>query len=88
MKEMFKVYILYSNRIKRFYVGSTKNLEDRVLRHNSGRSIFTKKGHPWKLITAFDCKTKTEAIQLEYKIKERGINRYLNDNTRGVAQSG
>ncbi len=31
-------------------MGSTSNLKERVERHNSGKSNFTSKGIPWKLI--------------------------------------
>jgi len=40
---MFITYILYSDKSDRYYVGSTGNLEDRLKRHNTGRSTFTKK---------------------------------------------
>jgi len=47
---MFYVYILYSNKLKKHYIGYTNNLKDRLRRHNSGFSKYTSKGIPWKLI--------------------------------------
>ena len=95
MIDMFAVYILYSPIIKRFYVGSTNNLVDRLKRHNEGQSKYTKKGVPWNLVTSFNFNSRSEAYKLEMKIKKRGIERYLKDinfhlkcNIRGVAQSG
>jgi putative endonuclease len=85
---MFKVYILHSNKLEKYYVGSTRDLVDRLNRHNQGRSLYTKKGLPWELIKHFDCMTRSEAVMLEVKIKKRGIKRYLEDLNRGVAQSG
>ena len=32
------------------YVGYTTNLKERLLTHNSGGSIYTKKDRPWKLV--------------------------------------
>jgi putative endonuclease len=85
---MYKVYILYSKKINRYYVGSTSDLQDRINRHNQGRSTYTKKGMPWELIKCFDYLNRSEAVRLENKIKKRGISRYLQDINRGVAQSG
>lgn len=33
---MFVVYILYSDKDKDLYVGQTRNLEERLKRHNNG----------------------------------------------------
>ena len=77
---MVFVYILYSSSLGKFYVGSTDNVERRIDQHNSGRSNFTSKGIPWKLITRIKCKNRSEAMGLEIQIKKRGIKRYLQDN--------
>ena len=78
--ETFKVYILFSERLNRYYVGSTSDLEDRLRRHNSGEGKYSSKGIPWKLVVSFDCENRSEAVRLEMKIKKRGIVRYLIDN--------
>ncbi|HEY0740134.1 MAG TPA: GIY-YIG nuclease family protein [Chryseosolibacter sp.] len=46
---MFFVYIIYSEKLKKYYVGSTNDLDDRIHRHNSGGSTFTRTGSPWML---------------------------------------
>jgi len=76
----FKVYILWSDSLQKFYVGSTRDLRDRLLRHNSGYEKFTSKGKPWELIFEIVCIDRKEAFNLEMKIKSRGIRRYLDDN--------
>jgi len=76
---MFSVYILYSSTLNKFYVGSTQHLSLRLLEHNRGKSLFTKKGIPWILVHSFSCDNRTEALQLEKQIKKRGIARYLID---------
>ena len=78
---MFFVYILYSSLIKKFYLGNTNDLDDRLYRHNSGQENFTSKGLPWQLIWYKEVDTRKEAVRLEIKIKKRGINRFLNDNS-------
>jgi putative endonuclease len=75
----FVVYILFSDSLNKFYVGQTQDLNSRLVRHNEGRVNFTSKGVPWKLIHFFNCPDRSEAVQLESKIKKRGIKRYLQD---------
>jgi len=83
----FKVYILWSDVLQKFYVGHTADLEDRLYRHNLGQSIFTSRGVPWKLIWSFDTVDKKEAVQLENKIKKRGAKRFLSDQQRNTGGS-
>ena len=44
----------------------------------------TKSGKPWKLHKTIPVKDRTEALNLEKKIKKRGIKRFLEDNQFGV----
>ena len=76
---MFFVYILFSDSIAKFYVGQTNNIEDRLIRHNSGFVKSTKLGLPWNLVRFFEVSTMSEAMLLEKKIKGRGVKRYLED---------
>ena len=75
----FVTYILFSDKLKRYYTGHTDNLVKRLDEHNRGKSKFTKTGVPWVLIESFELETKTEAFNLELKIKKRGCKRYLED---------
>ena len=65
----YKVYILYSKKLDRYYKGFTKNLEKRLEKHNNGGSTYTSSGMPWKLITFIDKETRKEAMALERKLK-------------------
>ncbi|MGB5691859.1 MAG: GIY-YIG nuclease family protein [Flavobacteriaceae bacterium] len=80
---MIVVYILYSSSLKKYYVGQTSNLEDRINRHNKGRSKYTKPGIPWKLVWKVSCDSRSEAMRLERRIKKRGAKRFIDDH-RGV----
>jgi len=73
------VYILFSDSLQKYYVGSTEDINKRLEEHNRGKSSFTSKGIPWKIVITFDCETRSEAVNLEKKIKNRGIKRYLQD---------
>lgn len=76
----FVVYILYSEKLNRFYAGHTNNIEKRLETHNCGGKKYTTKGIPWVLIKTYNCDSRSEATQLERKIKKRGIRRYLEEN--------
>lgn len=41
------VYILYSNSLDRYYIGSTIDLEHRLYDHERGNTPSTMKGKPW-----------------------------------------
>ena len=76
---MYVVYILFSVSLNKYYVGSTVHLSIRIEEHNRGKSPYTKKGIPWELIHHIECESHDEAVQLENKIKKRGIKRFLED---------
>jgi putative endonuclease len=63
------VYILYSERLNKFYKGQTSDLKDRLFRHNAGREKATKSGIPWKLVWFCTKNNRSEAVILEIKIK-------------------
>jgi len=45
---MWYIYILYSNKLDKLYIGRTRNLKRRFREHNSGNSAFSKKVLPRK----------------------------------------
>ena len=53
-------YILELETTGQLYIGQTNNLEDRLLRHNSGRNKYTKRKGPWKLIHEEKFETRSE----------------------------
>ena len=62
-------YILFSDRLDKFYIGHTKDLERRLNEHNSGLSKSTKSGLPWKIVYTKSFSSKSEAYAFERKIK-------------------
>ena len=77
---MYTVYILFSERLDKYYVGSCVDFSRRLYQHNTGQSRFTRGGVPWSIITKIILPTRAEALVLEYKIKKRGIRRFLIEN--------
>jgi|WetSurMetagenome_2_1015567.scaffolds.fasta_scaffold1357032_2 putative endonuclease len=66
---MYYTYILRSERFKRFYIGSTNNIEKRLSGHNAGNTQSTKPFRPWKLLYSEECSTLPEARKREQEIK-------------------
>ena len=46
---MPNVYIIYSQRLNKYYVGASTDLERRLYKHNNVNSKFTSTGMPWVL---------------------------------------
>jgi putative endonuclease len=66
---MFFVYILQSEISGKYYIGSTGDLNDRLQRHNHGRSKATKSGIPWKLVCFETFENRADAMKREMQIK-------------------
>jgi len=79
---MFFVYILYSSKRDRYYVGFTSEIESRVARHNSGSTTSTKSGIPWVLVYSEEFDSKTDAIKREKGIKKMKSRKYIEDLVR------
>lgn len=68
--KMFYVYFLKSiNFPDRTYAGFTKDLKQRFNDHNEGKSIFTSKYKPWKLIAYFSFDEEIKARKFEKHLK-------------------
>lgn len=65
----YSVYILYSEKFDRYYVGQTNNIVNRVHRHNAGYVKSTKPFRPWKLVCQIDLEDRKSSVALEHKIK-------------------
>lgn len=65
----YSVYILYSKAFDKFYVGQTKDVNARLLRHNRGTEKFTAPFAPWTLMLTLSKPARSEAMVLERKLK-------------------
>ena len=70
-KDMFGVYILYSEKSNRYYVGYTDDMERRLREHNSLLTdSFTSKHRPWALILFLPVSGERKyAVRMEKLIK-------------------
>jgi len=81
---MYFVYILYSQKIDRYYVGYSENPEKRLNeRHNLGRVKATKNGIPYKLLKTKFFETDQQARTEELRIKKRKSRIYIEELING-----
>ena len=66
---MYYVYVLWSDKLEKRYVGSTYNIPKCIKEHNQGSSKFTKGGIPWNLIHEEEFSLKYEQLKREKLLK-------------------
>ena len=67
---LFYTYILYSEALDKYYVGSSSNVEARLLKHLSNHKGFTSKAKDWVIKYREGYSTKQEALSREFQIKK------------------
>ena len=85
------VYILYSQKDHKLYVGCTSNLEDRIKEHNSGKVTATKNRIPLIIIHSEKFEDEAEAFNRERflkslwsgRFKKKILKEYLNKVSHG-----
>ncbi len=82
----YYVYILYSQKCDKFYIGHTDSLERRIEEHNLGQGgQFSSSCNPWKLMYHETFSNRAEAMKREKEIKNKKSRKYIEwliDNTR------
>ena len=74
---MFYTYILQSDKSKRYYIGHTSDLQERINRHNSGNVTATRNKGPWKIVYFEEFDSKLAANQRELNIKKMKSRTYI-----------
>ena len=74
---MYFVYVLYSKKLNKRYVGSSHDVNSRLNEHNNGKSKFTKAGVPWKLIYQESYPTNSEARKRELFLKSGAGRKFI-----------
>ena len=67
---MYFVYILQSIKNNRYYIGSTNNLERRLLEHNCGKTKSLKYLRPLKIVFQKGYEKESDARLIERKLKK------------------
>jgi putative endonuclease len=84
----YHVYILYSKKLNRFYVGQTSNLNNRLIEHNTGESPYTSAGIPWTLVWSTSKPSFRAAEIMEDKLKNLSRSRkikFMRKYAEGIA---
>ncbi len=71
------VYILYSEKLDKYYVGSSYDKDERLLRHNRGAEKFTSTGMPWTIVYYEEFENLTDARKRERQIKKMKSRKYI-----------
>ena len=69
---MFYVYVLKSTKDTELYIGSTKDLKNRLTEHNSGKVFSTAPRRPFELVYYESYKNEKDARKREKSLKLRG----------------
>ncbi|MEY3921339.1 MAG: hypothetical protein RL634_1100 [Bacteroidota bacterium] len=63
------LYILYSSKVDKYYIGVSENPNERLLKHNTKHRGFTSIANDWQIKYSEFFSTKTEALKREKEIK-------------------
>ncbi|WP_221418107.1 GIY-YIG nuclease family protein, partial [Fulvivirga kasyanovii] len=75
---MYSVYILYSEKLSKFYIGYSSNVLSRQDYHNSEANvIWTSKGKPWQAYFVISDLSESQAIRIEKHIKKMKSRKYI-----------
>jgi putative endonuclease len=73
------MYILYSKKLDKYYIGACIDMNRRLYEHNIGHSKFTSLGMPWELVYTEQFESLAEAKARELKIKKMKSRKYIED---------
>ncbi|MBE0678074.1 MAG: GIY-YIG nuclease family protein [Bacteroidales bacterium] len=66
---MYTVYILYSEKIDKYYIGYSSNVPVRLRKHNNASKGFTNSGKPWSIVYTEVFDNKPDASAREKQLK-------------------
>ncbi len=68
--EIYYFYILYSDKLDKYYFGHTSNLGERLKKHNTNHKGFTGKADDWNVVYTETYSTKELAYTRERQVKK------------------
>jgi putative endonuclease len=75
----YTVYILFSEKLSKHYIGFTENLNERLLFHSDDIQTrkFTFKADDWVVKFQINCESKNQALSIEKHIKAMKSSLYI-----------
>ena len=67
--DQYYTYLLFSEKLDKFYIGYSSDVNERLLKHNRKSKGYTSKGKPWKLVYIESYPTKELAMKREKQLK-------------------
>jgi putative endonuclease len=74
---MYYTYILFSEKLNKYYIGHAEDICLRLERHNAGWSRFTSTATDWQLKYSEKFLTKGQAARRELEIKRKKSRKYI-----------
>ena len=74
---MYCVYILYSAKCDRYYIGYSADVLARLERHNAAMITATRNCRPYIIKAAKDFASESEARKEEWRLKKQKSRKYL-----------
>ena len=72
------VYILHSEKLKRYYTGATSDIDIRLDFHNNAENRkYTYRTNDWELVFSIECKNKSQMLAIEKHIKNMKSKTYI-----------
>ena len=72
------VYIIYSEKWDKFYIGKSENYPQRIVFHNADENEnWTKAGRPWNDFLVISCLSFKQAGKIERYIKAQKSRKYI-----------
>ncbi|MBL0146624.1 MAG: GIY-YIG nuclease family protein [Chitinophagaceae bacterium] len=71
------LYILFSQKLNKYYIGSTPDLDRRLIEHNRGKEKFTSTGIPWILVYKEVFTELKEARKRELFVKKQKSRKFI-----------
>ncbi|RYY70502.1 MAG: GIY-YIG nuclease family protein [Chitinophagaceae bacterium] len=75
-------YIIFSEKLNKYYVGACIDLERRLAEHNIGHSKFTSTGVPWELLYMEGYEDLPAAKKREMYIKKQKSRKFIEELIR------
>ena len=77
---MIGTYIIHSEKLDRFYIGSTTDIDQRIINHNNhkhGNKTFTSNANDWVLFIFIPTPNYPQARRIELLIKKKKSSRFI-----------
>ena len=73
----FFTYILQSDQDGSYYIGSSQDPDERLIKHNRNHAGYSSRKRPWRIVWKQEFSCREEAIKMELPIKKQKSKSYI-----------